>query len=97
MTLKNNNSLQCCQTTMSLIYFIFAAHPKVKLFISHGGALGINEAVYEGVPVLGIPMYADQMTNLEVLRSYGAAEILHYSDITNDSVLPKIQQVTDET
>lgn len=69
------------------------AHPNVKLFISHGGALGLNEAVYEGVPVLGIPMYADQITNLKVLQSYRAAEFLHYTDISNDTVLSKIQQV----
>ncbi|XP_065216414.1 UDP-glycosyltransferase UGT5-like [Planococcus citri] len=69
------------------------AHPKVKLFIGHGGALGLNEAVYEGVPILGIPIFADQTTNLRVLQAYGAAEILQYTDINNDTVLAKIRQV----
>jgi len=39
------------------------AHPNVKLFISHGGKLGTTEAFYEGVPVLGIPVYGDQMVS----------------------------------
>ncbi|XP_065216417.1 UDP-glycosyltransferase UGT5-like [Planococcus citri] len=69
------------------------AHPKVKLFIGHGGALGLNEAIYEKVPVLGIPMYSDQTTNLHALQSQGVAEILHYTDIDNDTVLAKIKQV----
>ncbi|XP_065218991.1 UDP-glycosyltransferase UGT5-like [Planococcus citri] len=69
------------------------AHPKVKLFIAHGGALGSNEAIHEGVPVLGIPMFADQMLNLQFLQSHGAAEILDYSDINNETVLDKITQV----
>ncbi|XP_065219660.1 UDP-glycosyltransferase UGT5-like [Planococcus citri] len=69
------------------------AHPNVKLFIAHGGALGLNEAIYEGVPVLGIPMYADQTLNLRLLQANGAAEILEYSDINNDTVFTKITQV----
>lgn len=71
------------------------AHPKIKLFISHGGALGLNEAVYEGVPVLGIPLLGDQLASLKVLASYGAAEILDYADISNDTVLTKIRKVLD--
>lgn len=39
------------------------AHKNVKLFITHGGYLGTTEATYEGVPALGIAVYADQMVN----------------------------------
>ncbi|KAG5670631.1 hypothetical protein PVAND_000879 [Polypedilum vanderplanki] len=39
------------------------AHPNVKAYICHGGLLGTTEAVYEGVPVLGIPIFGDQKTN----------------------------------
>ncbi|XP_015368702.1 PREDICTED: UDP-glucuronosyltransferase 2C1-like, partial [Diuraphis noxia] len=35
-------------------------HPKVKLFISHGGISGLYEAVDAGVPVLGFPLFGDQ-------------------------------------
>lgn len=67
------------------------AHPKVKLFITHGGALGLNEAVYEGIPVLGIPMFAEQTVNIKALKTRGAAEILEYTDINNNTVLSKLQ------
>jgi glucuronosyltransferase len=35
-------------------------HPKVKVFITHGGLLGTQEGVHRNVPLLGIPIYADQ-------------------------------------
>ncbi len=78
---------------VDLIRFLFTAHPKIKVFISHGGALGVNEAVYEGVPILGIPMYADQTLNLKTLESYGAADILDYTDICSDTVYSKLENV----
>ena len=35
-------------------------HPKTRLFVTHGGNNGANEAVYHGVPMLVIPVTADQ-------------------------------------
>ncbi|KAJ8951903.1 hypothetical protein NQ318_019882 [Aromia moschata] len=38
-------------------------HRNTKLFISHCGALGTYEAVYHGVPMVGMPFFADQKNN----------------------------------
>ncbi|KAF0755321.1 UDP-glucuronosyltransferase 2B17-like, partial [Aphis craccivora] len=40
-------------------------HPKVKLFITHGGISGVYEAVDAGVPVLGFPFFYDQHRNID--------------------------------
>ncbi|XP_065216418.1 UDP-glycosyltransferase UGT5-like [Planococcus citri] len=69
------------------------AHPNIKLFISHGGALGLNEAVFEGVPIIGIPFYGDQKMNIKTIQAAGAGELLWYNDITAEHVLEKIKTV----
>lgn len=72
---------------------ICVAHPNIKLFITHGGALGLNEAVYEGVPLIGIPFYGDQKMNIKTIQAAGAGELLWYDDITTEHVLEKIKTV----
>ncbi|XP_027848325.2 UDP-glycosyltransferase UGT5 isoform X3 [Aphis gossypii] len=72
------------------------AHPNVKLFISHGGLLGTTEAVYEGVPILSMPIFGDQMTNIKAVVSKGAAEMMNYGDLNEDEIFKKItSMITD--
>ncbi|KAJ8708417.1 hypothetical protein PYW07_010542 [Mythimna separata] len=40
-------------------------HPKVKLFITQGGLQSTDEAITAGVPLIGVPMLADQWFNVE--------------------------------
>ncbi|XP_075223753.1 UDP-glycosyltransferase UGT5-like isoform X2 [Lycorma delicatula] len=61
------------------------AHPNVVAFISHGGLLGTSEAVFCGVPILGIPMYGDQHTNVRAVEASGAAIYLAYNKLTKES------------
>lgn len=37
------------------------AHENIVLFITHGGVFGKQEGIYHGVPMLFIPLYADQV------------------------------------
>ncbi|KAJ8961044.1 hypothetical protein NQ314_005973, partial [Rhamnusium bicolor] len=49
------------------------AHPNVIAFITHAGLLGTIEAIYHGVPLLGLPIFWDQEKNIEdaVRKGYG--------------------------
>ncbi|XP_050523191.1 UDP-glycosyltransferase UGT5-like isoform X3 [Daktulosphaira vitifoliae] len=67
------------------------AHPNVKLFISHGGLLGTTEAVYEGVPILAMPIFGDQMTNIKAVMDTGGAEMLNYNNLEEDEIFNKIK------
>uniref|UniRef100_A0A1B0DEG4 UDP-glucuronosyltransferase n=1 Tax=Phlebotomus papatasi TaxID=29031 RepID=A0A1B0DEG4_PHLPP len=46
-------------------------HPKVRVFMAHGGLLGSSEAAYCGVPVIATPMYGDQFFNAASLKHRG--------------------------
>eukprot|EP00061_Rhincodon_typus_P008859 g31852.t1 len=39
-------------------------HPKTRVFVAHSGTNGVYEAIYHGVPVVGIPLIFDQFDNL---------------------------------
>lgn len=69
------------------------AHPNLKLFISHGGLLSTIEAIHHGVPVLGIPVFGDQKSNIPIAVRNGYALQLDIKDITEESLLKKITEL----
>lgn len=71
-------------------------HPKVRVFISHGGLLGTIEAAYAGVPMVGIPMFGDQPMNIKAIADNKMGIRLNYGDISKDRVLTAIRTVLDE-
>ncbi|XP_054586813.2 UDP-glucuronosyltransferase 2C1 [Nothobranchius furzeri] len=56
-------------------------HPQIKVFVAHGGTNGVQEAIYHGVPVLGIPLFFDQYDNLLRLQERGGARIIRLADV----------------
>lgn len=60
-------------------------HPKIKLFISHGGISGIYEALDAGVPILGFPLFYDQPRNIENLVDSGMAISMELFSINIDT------------
>ncbi|KAM7406399.1 hypothetical protein PAMP_000778 [Pampus punctatissimus] len=72
-------------------------HPKIKLFVAHGGTNGVQEAIYHGVPVVGLPLFFDQYDNLLRLKDKGAAKILTINTVDKDNnFLKTIQEVLNE-
>lgn len=61
-------------------------HRNVKAFVSHGGLLDCIEAVYHGIPMLGIPLSGDQQENIKRASATGWALTLDYNNITAGSV-----------
>uniref|UniRef100_A0A8B9K5E4 UDP-glucuronosyltransferase n=1 Tax=Astyanax mexicanus TaxID=7994 RepID=A0A8B9K5E4_ASTMX len=58
-------------------------HPKTKAFVTHGGTNGLYEAIYHGVPMVGIPLFGDQPDNLFHMKTKGAAEIVEFLKMTS--------------
>ncbi|KAM4544701.1 UDP-glucuronosyltransferase 1-2-like [Odontesthes bonariensis] len=68
-------------------------HPQVKVFVAHGGTNGVQEAIYHGVPVLGIPLFFDQYDNLLRLQERGAAKIIQLADVNGRTFEEGIKEV----
>ncbi|KAK9536556.1 hypothetical protein VZT92_006329 [Zoarces viviparus] len=68
-------------------------HPQTKVFVAHGGTNGVQEAIYHGVPVLGIPLFFDQYDNLLRLQERGAGKIIQLADVNGHSFEEGIHEV----
>uniref|UniRef100_A0A669DWS2 UDP-glucuronosyltransferase n=1 Tax=Oreochromis niloticus TaxID=8128 RepID=A0A669DWS2_ORENI len=71
-------------------------HPKTRAFITHGGTNGIYEAIYHGVPMVGIPMFGDQPDNMVHMKEKGAAVILNLNFITAEDLRDVINTVIND-
>ncbi|KAG4074905.1 hypothetical protein HA402_009330 [Bradysia odoriphaga] len=60
-------------------------HPKVRVFLTHGGLLGSSEAAYCGVPVVSTPMYGDQFLNSAAFVDRGMGRVVNYEDISMEA------------
>lgn len=69
------------------------AHPKLVLFISHGGLFGSIETSCRGVPVLFMPFFGDQHRNAKIAEARGYGEKITFSEITEESLKSKIQEM----
>ncbi|XP_045768210.1 UDP-glucosyltransferase 2-like [Maniola jurtina] len=68
-------------------------HKKVIAFISHGGMLGMTEAVAAGKPTVVVPFFADQHLNAAAAVEAGFATVLSYADLTEESLTRALQAV----
>lgn len=70
-------------------------HPKTKVFVAHGGTNGMYEAIYHGVPVLGIPLIFDQDDNLVRMKARGVAEIVEVTTLDVESLTSALKNILD--
>ncbi|XP_029786980.1 UDP-glucuronosyltransferase 2A2 isoform X1 [Suricata suricatta] len=71
-------------------------HPKTKAFITHGGTNGIYEAIYHGVPMVGVPMFADQPDNIAHMKAKGAAVEVNINTMTSEDLLNALRTVIND-
>ncbi|XP_038160658.1 UDP-glucuronosyltransferase 2C1-like isoform X1 [Cyprinodon tularosa] len=71
-------------------------HPLTRAFVTHGGTNGLYEALFHGVPVVGIPLFGDQPDNLARLSRRGAAVVLHFNLMTVDELVEALHAVIHE-
>ena len=72
------------------------AHKKLKLFVSHVGLNSLYEAAYYGVPVVAVPLFADQFDNALLLEDRGFGLSVNFRELTADQLYTTIQRVLND-
>jgi hypothetical protein len=68
-------------------------HKNLRLFITHGGFGSITEAKFYGVPILVIPMFADQIPNAHVVEQEGWGIRLPYAEFHEHNLFESIREL----
>ncbi|KAG8456720.1 hypothetical protein GDO86_002485 [Hymenochirus boettgeri] len=71
-------------------------HPKVRLLVTHGGINSLQEAVYHGVPIVGIPLFGDQRENLIRVKGKKFGTFIPPEQLTAESFADTIQHIIND-
>ncbi|XP_022102114.1 UDP-glucuronosyltransferase 2B31-like [Acanthaster planci] len=71
-------------------------HVNVRVYVVHGGAFSTYEAMWEGVPMVGIPLWEDQMDNMVRVEAQGAGLKLDISGLKSETLSRAICRVMTE-
>lgn len=68
-------------------------HKNIRAFVTHGGLMGSYEAIYYGVPMIGLPLFGDQHTNINRYVEKKIALSLNLRELTVDKFANSILAV----
>jgi glucuronosyltransferase len=69
------------------------AHPNIKAFVTHGGVLSMQESLWYGKPMVGMPFSDDQRQNFARVIHLGTAEKLDYDNFSSKSFIEALGKV----
>ncbi|XP_035737138.1 UDP-glucuronosyltransferase-like isoform X3 [Vespa mandarinia] len=68
-------------------------HPNAKAFITHGGLMGTQEAISCGVPMIGVPIFGDQFSNVANYVKKNIAIKLDYENLSQDDMDAALNEI----
>lgn len=71
-------------------------HPKTRAFITHSGSHGIYEGICNGVPMVMMPLFGDQMDNAKRMETRGAGVSLNVLEMTADDLENALKAVIND-
>lgn len=74
---------------------IFSAHPNIKVFVTQGGLQSAEEAIVNGVPIVGIPFISDQPQNVAAFVTKGMGIRLNSESLTKTNLRDAIIEVAE--
>ncbi|XP_045595169.1 UDP-glycosyltransferase UGT5 isoform X2 [Procambarus clarkii] len=69
------------------------AHHNVKVFITHGGLLSLQEAIYHATPLLALPVFADQPRNAMLLKKFEVGDFLTWEELSVDIIVNTLTDI----
>ncbi|KAI6171776.1 Glucuronosyltransferase [Aphelenchoides besseyi] len=69
------------------------SHPKLLAFITHAGMNSITEATYLGVPLIAVPLFADQPRNAAMIRRKKVGVVIDKRNLTAVSLIEAVRSV----
>ncbi|XP_055472706.1 UDP-glucuronosyltransferase 1A7 isoform X4 [Psammomys obesus] len=72
------------------------AHPKARAFITHSGSHGVYEGICNGVPMVMMPLFGDQMDNAKRMETRGAGVMLNVLEMTADDLENALKTVIND-
>ncbi|KAI6243228.1 UDP-glucuronosyltransferase [Aphelenchoides fujianensis] len=68
-------------------------HPRTRLFISHVGLKSLKESICAGVPVLAVPLRADQAYAGDLVVKTGIGRVLHKQRVDGPQLWEQMQEM----
>ncbi|XP_077999743.1 UDP-glucuronosyltransferase 2C1-like [Glandiceps talaboti] len=69
------------------------AHPKTRVFVCHGGINGLYEALYHGIPIVGVPLFYDQHNNVQTMTDKGMGVTLDVKTFSSENLYEAVSMV----
>ncbi|KAH7696973.1 Protein UGT-64, partial [Aphelenchoides avenae] len=69
------------------------AHPKTKVFFTHGGLKSLKEAICANTPVSFMPLFAEQARNAKLAAADGLGTVLNKYVVTKQKVIDALLEV----
>ncbi|CAG9766430.1 unnamed protein product [Ceutorhynchus assimilis] len=68
-------------------------HRHAVLLITTGGSMSVQEAIFQGVPVVGIPIYGEQHGNVQFIVDNKLGLKLDYDNLTEENIFETLDRV----
>lgn len=65
----------------------------MRVFISHGGLLSLQESIYHGKPLLVLPVFGDQPRNAMFVKNSGLGRMLDWDELTADKIVNALTEI----
>lgn len=72
-------------------------HKNTRAFLSHGGLNSIYEAMYHGVPVVGVPLFGDHYDTMTRVQAKGMGIMLEWKKMSEEDLYTAMLNVITDT